>query len=290
MKRPTLLLLDNGSSRAEATRYLRRLAGELSHLSGQKVYPVSLQHADRIPVHRLAGRAADTFAPFLRRKLADGKREFLAVPLFFGVGRALTSFIPDQVSSLQAEFGAFSLRLADVLYPLPTGEPRLAKILCDQFSDMLHETQVQRVILVDHGSPLPSVTEVRRRVAEQMRDMLPPGVGLEEAVMERRNSPEYDFNGELLEPLLERTVPTAREIPIILSLLFLSPGRHAGDNGDIARICADAQQRHPGLNIRISRLVGDHPGLVDILYDRLMTGLENTEQRMPTHSIQGERP
>ncbi|MCU7904381.1 MAG: cobalamin biosynthesis protein CbiX [Candidatus Thiodiazotropha sp. (ex Epidulcina cf. delphinae)] len=273
MKRPTLLLLDNGSSRAESARYLRRLADELSHVSGQTVYPVSLQHADKIPTDMLDGRAADTFAPFLRQKLTGGIREFLAVPLFFGVGRALTSFIPDQVKSLQAEFGAFTLRLTDVLYPLPAGEPRLAGILCDQVSAILQETPLPRVILVDHGSPTPSVTEVRRRVAGDMRRILPPGVGLEEAVMERRNSREYDFNGALLEPLLERTVPAVNDKPVALSLLFLSPGRHAGRNGDIVRICADLEQRHPGLKIHISRLVGDHPGLVDILYDRLKTGL-----------------
>jgi sirohydrochlorin ferrochelatase len=56
-------------------------------------------------------------------------------------------------------------------------------------------------------------------------------------------------------------------------MLFLSPGRHAGPSGDIARICAAAQQRHPELRIVMTDLVGRHAGLIPILADRVRTGL-----------------
>lgn len=72
---PTLLLIDNGSSQAEATLSLRHLARRLSHISGQNVSPVSLQHAHKIPAEKLDGRAARTLEPFLREMLAKGIRE-----------------------------------------------------------------------------------------------------------------------------------------------------------------------------------------------------------------------
>ena len=89
--------------------------------------------------------------------------------------------------------------------------------------------------------------------------------------MERRPEPEYDFN----EPLLERAFdqPGFDAGPVIVAMLFLSPGRHAGPAGDIARICAAAEQRHPKLRTVMTDLVGLHPGLIPILVDRVRTGL-----------------
>ncbi|MCU7891508.1 MAG: cobalamin biosynthesis protein CbiX [Candidatus Thiodiazotropha sp. (ex Ustalcina ferruginea)] len=271
---PTLLLIDNGSSQARATLSLRHLARRLSHISGQNISPVSLQHAHKIPAEKLDGKAARTLEPFLREMLAKGIRDFLAIPLFFGRSMALTSLIPDLVDSLESDFGPISFRLTDELYPLPTGEPRLAQILYDQIDPILQQAEQQNVILVDHGSPLPAVTEVRVRVAEDLRTLLPAEIDLQEAVMERRSGTQFDFNGELLEQVLDRAALTGINNPIVLSLLFLLPGRHAGSDGDIASICLDIEQLHPGLSIHTSQLVSDHPVLVDILYDRLKTGLE----------------
>ena len=62
--------------------------------------------------------------------------------------------------------------------------------------------------------------------------------------------------------------------PRVLAMLFLSPGRHAGEGGDIAEICAAAEQRHPGLRVRPTALVGEHPAIVDILATRLRQALD----------------
>jgi sirohydrochlorin ferrochelatase len=53
-------------------------------------------------------------------------------------------------------------------------------------------------------------------------------------------------------------------------MLFLSAGRHAGPNGDIAQIRERIQQRFPGLCVQTAPLVGSHPALIDILHSRLM--------------------
>lgn len=57
-------------------------------------------------------------------------------------------------------------------------------------------------------------------------------------------------------------------------MLFLSPGRHAGEGGDIAEICAAAEQRHPGLSVTTTALVGEHPGIVEIMHTRLRQALD----------------
>ncbi|MES9993289.1 MAG: CbiX/SirB N-terminal domain-containing protein [Candidatus Thiodiazotropha sp.] len=275
---PLILLLDNGSFRPASTHNLRRLAKELGQASGHTVHPVSLKHADRITAEELDGRAANILHSFLIEQLQLGIRNFLAIPLFFGPSRALSSFVPDLVESLQSRQGAFKLKLADPLYPLSTGEIRLARILRDQIDPLLSLSPESRVILLDHGSPQPAVTEVRLRIAEELRTMLPSGITFHQAVMERREGAEYDFNGELLEKMLDIEAGQRIDIPIVLSMLFISPGKHAGEGGDIATICSEAQQRHPGLQVHISPLVGEHPGLIEILRDRLNKGLSAAQE------------
>lgn len=275
MTTQTILLLDNGSRRAAATLSLRQAAKALEQAMGQIIHPVSLQHANLIDPGLVEGRHADTFEAFLRDQLQAGKHEFLAVPLFFGRSRALTSFIPDIISRLQTEFGSFQFELADVLFPLPDGEPRLAMILCDNIQTALHVHDMTRarVILVDHGSPTPEVVAVRESLASSMRQILGPEIMLFEAVMERRQGSEYDFSGRLLEEVLDELASEDPATPVVLSMLFLAPGRHAGSGGDIESIRDRVVAAHPTLKAVITQLVGDHTGLVAILQDRLEAAL-----------------
>lgn len=260
-----ILLVDNGSKRAASTLGLRALAARLAAATGREVHPVSLQHADAVPASALYGVAAQTFSAFMRMRLQSGVRRFLVVPLLFGPSRALNAFMPRRIDRLVTEFGPFELHLADVLCPLPDGEPRLARILADHVVGA--GTAPGRILLVDHGSPRREVTAVREWLAERLQAMV-PSAAVSQAVMERRTGPEYDFNGPLLEQALDRLGGQGAQ-RIALAMLFLLPGRHAGEGGDIAEICARARARHPGLEIAVSALVGEHPLLIDILVDRL---------------------
>jgi sirohydrochlorin ferrochelatase len=264
------MLVDNGSRRAEAALSLRRLAGDLSRQVGEAVHPVSLLHASGIAPERLGGRPAETFEPFLRRQLAAGARLFAVLPLFFGRSRALTDFIPETAMVLSHELGRFDLKLADPLVPLPGGEPRLVQILCDQVRQAAEVKGLSsyRVVLVDHGSPIPEVTAVRRWLAAGMRVALGDQVTLDEAVMERRPGSAYDFNGALLEDQLARMAVEDRSTPAILAMLFLSPGRHAGPGGDIERICRTAEDAYLGFRACPTALIGSHPRLLEILRSR----------------------
>ncbi len=267
---PVVLLVDNGSRRAEATLKLRELAAALSAKLQRPVAPVSLQHADKISADELGGEPANVFADYLRSKLRAGCREFIVLPLFFGESRALTSFIPQQVALLEQTYGPFDVRVADVISPLPGGESRLVDSVAmhiENAGEYLGGT-ITHVVLTDHGSPTPVVTNVRKWVAEQLADRLGSQTHLTEAVMERRDGPEYDFNGRLLADELDHITASDDQARVVVAMMFLLPGKHAGDGGDIAEICSAAEERNPGLRLQVSALVGDHPLLVDILADR----------------------
>lgn len=271
MADPVILLVDNGSHRAAATLSLRAIADRLAEACAAPVHPVSLQHADRTSRTELGGVPASLFSDRMRDQLRQGARDFAIVPLFFGRSRATTAFIPEQLASLADEFGPFTVRQADVLVPMPQGEQRMAEILADNVAlgSAALGAEPTRVVVVDHGSPLPEVTAVRAKVTMDLRERLAPQMALGQAVMERRQGAEYDFNGQLLGDLLDSVVASDPQAVVMLAMMFISPGRHAGPGGDIATICEEAMQRHPGLRVGISRLVGEHPLLIDILKSRL---------------------
>jgi sirohydrochlorin ferrochelatase len=250
---------------------LRRIATALGKQVGEIIHPVSLLHADKVPAESLHGRPAVTFEPFLRARAEEGERSFFVLPLFFGPSRALTEFIPEKVVNLNADIGGIKLQLGSVLCPLPAGEPLLTSILWDNIRSCAsnHQVSPRRIVLVDHGSPTPEITAVRRRLGAELRRQGGNRIRLAEAVMERRPGPEYDFNGELLEGALRRMAAEDPKDPVILSMLFLLAGRHAGPGGDVEKIFRRVEADHPGFRVYQSPLVGDHPGLLDILQARL---------------------
>lgn len=265
-----LLLLDNGSRRPAATLNLRRLARHLGERLGTEVQPVSALHSSKIPAERLDGVPAWTLEPFLAAQVAAGVREFGIVPLFFGASRAISELVPEVAGRIAAAHGDFTIRVAEPLCPLPAGEPRLADILADNVRAAAADAAPTDVLLVDHGSPVPAVTAVRHWLAAALAERLAPACAVSEAVMERREGAEYDFNGRLLAEVLPTIGGEGGDAAhaVVLAMQFISPGRHAGAGGDIAEIVAAAEAAHPGLAVRITRLIGEHPGFVDILADR----------------------
>ena len=264
-----IILLDNGSKRPEATRNLRRLAAAMTRRKGEDVHAVSLLHSSSIPAALLDGRPAVTIEPFLRQQIDQGARKFVIVPLFFGPSRAIDVFLPEVVSRLEAEVGALQIDVAPVLCPLPGGEPRLVDILEANVRDVMQAQQMTpaRILLVDHGSPLAAVTAVRTWLAAMFRLRFSGIATVAEAVMERREDRQYDFNGELLEHALATAAQQTEQT--ILAMQFISPGRHAGAGGDIDDIARKVMNRYPGFRAVASPLIGEHPLFEEILSDRI---------------------
>jgi len=169
-----ILLVDNGSVRAAATKQLRQLAQALSEYSGQTIHPVSLKHANKIKVEDIDNEPAHIFSMFMEQQLSQGERKFILLPLFFGASKALTSFVPEEIALLKQKFGDFELKIADVVYPLPDGDQNLVDIIYQHIIETAQTKQLplKNIVLVDHGSPIPTVTAVRKHLAIEVQKKL----------------------------------------------------------------------------------------------------------------------
>jgi hypothetical protein len=269
------LLVDNGSLEPASTRQLRRVAAALAARVEAKVEAVSLAHSDRIPAERLEGGAAELFAAGLERVLGEGAREIVVAPLFVGASHAITRWLPAIVEERTKGREDVRVRVAAPLWV--KGERRLGEILAEEVRAAMTKERTNemdemegsavRVAVVDHGSPARAVTEARDAVARQVRELLGDRVAEVAACsMERREGAEFDFN----EPTLGRLLARAewRSGPLVVALLFIAPGRHAGPEGDVARIVKAARGGDRG-DVKFTRVLGENPRLVEILAERV---------------------
>lgn len=269
----TYLLVDNGSLNAASTVNLRAIAAALEKRVGHAVNPVSLLHSDRVPPEELGGIAAETFEPFVRTTLGRGAHAFAVLPLFFGPSAALTEFIPQRAAVMAQDFPDLDIRVAEPLVRLDQPQDdRVAQILTENVRSTVNESGLVAppvVIVVDHGSPQPAVARVRDHVARQVASKLGATArSVSPASMERRPGPEYDFNEPLLEDALRRSSCGAGSGDVVVAMMFLSPGRHAGGGGDVVQICRKAEASCPGMRVHVTSLVGGHPLVLEILADR----------------------
>ncbi|HSH57009.1 MAG TPA: CbiX/SirB N-terminal domain-containing protein, partial [Halomonas sp.] len=263
--------------RPQATLNLRRLARALAAATGEPVEAASLLHAHKVPAEQLEGEPAVTLAPLAERLAAEGVTELVIVPLFFGPSQALTRYLPERLAQVQERYPNLGIKVtAPLVDPLSGLDLRLARLLADNVREVMAQgplggRQRPTVVLVDHGSPVPEVAAVRNYVAGQLGVLLADEADcVTYASMERRDGDAYRFNEPLLADLLASRALAGREV--VLAMLFLSPGRHAGEGGDIAEICDRAMAASPGLHVATTRLVGEHAGILEILADRVAQG------------------
>ncbi len=263
-------LVDNGSLKAESVLNLREVAAALSQLTGHEIIPASLLHSSKIDPAQLGGEGAINLEKRLRLLLETGEREFTLIPFFFGPTAAITDYLPLRLAWLRERHGDFSIRRTPFLYDEKEGNERLLGILADNVRRVIesHRLCRPRVTLLDHGSPLPEVTAVRDALAQQLQALLAEGISdLSPSSMERRPGEAYAFNEPLLESLLRQE--SWNKVDVVVAMLFLSPGRHAGPGGDVDTICRSAEQASPGLRTYMTGLAGTHPGILQLLADRL---------------------
>ena len=113
------------------------------------------------------------------------------------------------------------------------------------------------VILVDHGS--------RRAESNQLLEEM---AALYAA---RSGRPIVEpAHMELAPPSLadafDRCVARGAEL-VVIHPYFLLPGRHWDE--DIPRLAAEAATRHPGIRYLVTAPLGVHPGLADVVEDRI---------------------
>lgn len=245
-----IALVDNGSVAPAAQRNLRTVAGRLSARLGLTVHAVSLKHSDRIPPQAIDGAPAWTLAPFVRARHAQGHREFLFLPFFISPQGAIGSTLRRELERLQEETGGFEFGLAEG-WATPDA---VADIAAARIRDTLADRTLRApaVVVVDHGGPSPAAAARRDEAAARIRTLLGPEIGpLAAASMEGRHPP-------LLADQLRQPGFSGQEV--VVCQLFLSPGRHAGPEGDVAEICRTSPAR-----CHLTELIGTHPGVIDAL-------------------------
>ena len=265
-----IVLMDNGSLRAEATLQLRVLAKELSARLERPVSPVSLLHSGKVNQAKLGGMRAQTLVPFLRAQRELGIHRFIVLPLFFGPSGALVDYLPKRIQNLQDDdWPELEVRVAATL--VHESDNRIAKIMAKLVREKITECGWMKpaVAMCDHGTPAKIVNEARELVVSQLKILLGDAVSvIKSCSMERRDGTEYNFN----EPLLERLLGTADfDRQVVISMLFASPGRHAGEEGDVAQICEGARNNFAQLETALTSLVGTEIDmLVSVLEDRFI--------------------
>lgn len=121
---------------------------------------------------------------------------------------------------------------------------------------------MQGIILVDNGSRRAEAVLNLNRLARQLSEK--SGMPIDAVPLQHADKIPSEEFGDALggKPVLTFPDYIARALAcgvdkVAISMLFISPGRHAGEGGDIAGICNQAMQRHPGLAVHVSPLVGD---------------------------------
>jgi sirohydrochlorin ferrochelatase len=270
-------LIDNGSLRPGSVLQMRKIAQELSQSSGHRVRPFGLMHSHKIDPNRLDAEPGASMQDFLASSQADTVDEIRALPFFLGPSLAITDWLPENLQLWKDQKA--QERKFRILKPLyQPGDDRLVRAI----SELCHRAVIRAgftlpyVALVDHGTPLAEVNQVRENVGREMEKLIGSvASGFSTCAMERRPDPQYDFNDPLLENLLARWVADgAREI--VVSQFFLLPGRHAGPDGDLAEICQPFEKN--GVRIERSENLGDHSLIKDILLERIRTDLQSDEK------------
>ena len=273
---PTIFLIDNGSLRAEAHLGLRCLADQLSRLVKRQVLPVSLLHSNKMPAIKLFGRKACTVKSTLHKWVKAGERAFIFLPLFLGPSRAITDYLPKLIDEERAKTPDLNVVIAPPLAGEFVEDPdiRLAEILASNVRKTFYRKRLRsvRVAVIDHGTPVKAVNQVRNCVAKQVGELLGRDVAKVTACsMERREGEAYAFNEPLLENLGK--LDDWHGSDLIVAMFFILPGRHAGRGGDVAEICETLMQHSVFRSIQPTALMGKHPKLIEILVDRLHSAL-----------------
>jgi len=264
-------LIDNGSLRAGSILQMRKIAHNLTARTGHSVRPFGLMHSHKVASSELRGVPGQSMQEFLGSDRAEEVDEIRALPFLLGPSLAITDWLPENLGMWKNKMDSREFRVLPPLYQ--SGDDRLAQAMYELCQQAIKNAGLQSpyVAMVDHGTPLPEVNQVREEVGGKVEEFLRGTVtGFSTCAMERRPGTEYDFNDPLLEDLLKGWFADGvREV--VLSQFFLLPGRHAGPGGDLAQICQPLIDQ--GMKVIRTENLGMHPLIIEILEDRIAADL-----------------
>lgn len=271
----TIALIDNGSLEPAAHRHLRGVADAVSVRVGATVHAVSWKHSDKLSPELLDNTPAWTLSRWVRSQFETGEREFLFIPFLVSADGAIASALHGDLENLREELGSFDFGFI----------PGLAErgVLSVIVADRIHSTLAARnldrpaVIVVDHGGPSPASAALRDRIAAEAGIILRLHIGALAAASMEGGS--HAHNHPLLKDRLAQ--PPFDTGDVVLAPLFLSPGRHAGSRGDLARIAEAAEMRPGSIGLRchFTELPGTHP----LAIEALAASLRDSLSQRPPH-------
>jgi hypothetical protein len=268
-----VVLVDNGSIRDHALLFTRKLARDLERRSGLRVIAASLAHSDRIPPEKLNGEPAWLLGSLLDTLAEQDTGAVVVLPLLMTRWGAIYNKVADVAKEAVSRHPGMQVVVGGGLVEPPDAGPRsIPWQLASAMQRSMDEAGVSHAewIVVDHGSPVPEVAQVRDWVARQVAAMLPEGraARVVAASMERREGPEYAFADPLLDVALRAAVERGVQ-EVWVAKLFLQPGRHSGRAGDVEQIVARVCKDHPQLKVHMPRQVFHQKHLTHVLHDRL---------------------
>ncbi len=261
-------LIDNGSLRPGSIIQMRQVAHELSVLTGHQIRPFGLMHSHKVDPKALEDEPANSMQKFLTSDERQKVEEIRALPFFLGPSMAITDWLPVHLKQWEDENP--ECRKFRILNPLwKEGDNRVAQSMADLCREKIKSVHFKKpfVAMVDHGTPLLEVNEVREEVGRTMERILDGEIGgFSTCSMERRPGSEYDFNNPLLSDLLSDWFDQGIS-EVVVSQFFLLPGRHAGPDGDLAQICQPFIDK--GMRLYRTDQLGQHPLILEILSDAI---------------------
>ena len=256
----TIALIDNGSLEPAAHRNLRAVAAGISEHTGETVEAVSWKHSDRIAAEALDGVPAPTLGSWLRMRLRQGERDFIFIPFFISDQGAIGSALRSDIEAIRLNDHRFS-------YAFTTGlshEGTVTAIAAERIRSAARGLTRPPVVVVDHGGPSRASAALRDHIAQTLRTTLGDEVGpVAAASMESPEGEAYQFNRPLLSEVLSS--PPFNHGKVVVAPLFLSPGRHAGPDGDLRQIAGAAEAASPGLACHFADLIGSHSLAIETL-------------------------
>lgn len=248
---------------------MRRVAQKLSTASSFVVRPVSLLHSDKIVSSKLNNESGETIETFLASEPGRNEKKLLILPFFLGPSRGITEWLIEKLQDWQKKDSGRTFKILDTLHL--GNEKILAHALYLQIEQIRLEKKLEHphVAMVDHGTPVFEVNQVREKVGVELNSLfLKGGFSFNTCSMERREGDEFAFNDPLLEQVLAKWGRLGVG-QVVLAMFFLLPGRHAGKDGDLVEICNDAEKQFPQMKIFQTVPLGEEKIIFEILMGRL---------------------
>ena len=146
-------------------------------------------HSHKVDASKLDGKPGMSMESFFLSNEAEVVKNLSFLPMFLGPSLAITDWLPEKLTQWSQNGNNRKFSIADCLFQKK--DIRIAKALAEYVVDLIPQYSPQKpfVILVDHGTPLPEVNQVREEIGCFLEEKLGNQIsGFSTACMERRRA------------------------------------------------------------------------------------------------------